>query len=151
MNLKQMIKIDWEHLGIIFWMTVFGVISGFLLAMQKTIFIFLGIVCLLVDVFIEYRFMVKLDSRPEVEKTKNDLKKYVRDAKILNNDLLKTKKEIEKMQRAIFDPFSKNGFKTVEERIKNIEKELNKNNYNSQYSKLINDVDKIKKKLNIWP
>lgn len=142
---------DWEHFIAIFWMSVFGIIGGVLISLGNIYFIGLGIVFILLDVYLEYYFLKKMDTRDEVNKTKQELRKYVEDAKKLSIELKKSAEEIEEMKNKIFNVFSKKGFKTVEERLKELEDVVEGKFGRDGLLKIKENVEKIKRKLNIWP
>ncbi len=119
---------DTFHLKAIFWITIYGVSAGIFLISKNPILIVVGILCLLLDVFYEYYFLREMDTRDDVQRAKKQLKSMLNEAKSLQSqisgmvfDLDSTKKEIQEMSNKIFDVFSSNGFKTVEERIKSLE------------------------------
>jgi len=142
---------DWEHINAIFWMSIFGIIGGILISSGNPYLIGLGIVLILIDVYLEYYFLKKMDTREEVTKTKQELKKYVEDAKKLSNELKKTAEEIEDIKKNVFNVFSKKGFKTVEERLKDIEEVVEGKYGRDGLPELKKDVENIKKQLKIWP
>lgn len=138
---------DLKHIKAIFYISIFGVIAGIYLSSGKFPLIILGIICLIIDLIYEYHFLKEMDTREAIEKTKKELKKYVEDARKLKNEIDISKKEIENIKDSVFDVFSKNGFKTVEERLKDIESQLGGNYGKNNLEILKDDIDKIKHKM----
>ena len=140
---------DWEHINAIFWMSIFGIIGGILISLGNLFLIGLGIVLILLDVYLEYYFLIKMDTREEVIKTKQELQRYVGDAKKLKLSLENTAKEIQDMKNKVFDVFSQKGFKTVEERLKELENVIEGKYGRDGLPKLKEDVEEIKRSLGI--
>ena len=97
-----------------------------------------------------YYFLKKMDTREVVTKTKQELQKYIDEAKKLKLSLLNTAKEIQDMKNKIFDSFSQKGFKKVEERLKELEDAVEGKYGRDGLPKLKEDVEKIKRSLGIW-
>ena len=88
-------------------------------------------------------------TREEIIKTKQELQKYVGDAKKLKLSLENTAKEIQDMKNKVFDVFSQKGFKTVEERLKELENVVEGKYGRDGLPKLKEDVEEIKRSLGI--
>ena len=140
---------DWEHINAIFWMSIFGIIGGILISSGNLFLIGSGIVLILLDVYLEYYFLIKMDTREEVIKTKQELQRYVGDAKKLKLSLENTAKEIQDMKNKVFNVFSQKGFKTVEERLKELENVVEGKYGRDGLPKLKEDVEEIKRSLGI--
>ena len=141
---------DWEHINAIFWMSILGIVGGILISLRTPFLIVLGVVLILLDVYLEYYFLKKMDTREQVTKTKQELQRYVDEAKKLKFSLLNTAKEIQDMKNKVFDVFSQKGFKKVEERLKELEDVVEGKYGRDGLPNLKEDVEKIKRSLGIW-
>lgn len=76
-------------------MTIFGVLGGILLFQDEFIFKLLGILCIILDVFIEVYFLKKLDVKKELKEAKEQLYNLIKKAET-------AKKDLEKLDEKIF-------------------------------------------------
>lgn len=141
---------DWEHINAIFWMSIFGIAAGVFITRDSVYFVVLGFLFILFDVYLEYYFLKKMDTRKEVKKTKEELQKYVEEARKLKIELEKSVVEITEIKKNVFDVFSKKGFKTVEERLKDLEEKVEGKFGRNGLDNLKDDMEKVKGKLNIY-
>jgi len=112
-----MIKLNWEHLKAVILITSFNFLGGAFIFSGKPFLVFLGCISLIIGVIFEYVYLVAMDTRGIINQTRNQLQKYIEEAK-------KIKNEIQVMNDKIFDTFSQKGFKKVEERIKDLETQV---------------------------
>ncbi len=126
-------------------------IGGNLLFFEDWKYKSLGGGLLLIAFGLEYLVLNKMDTREDVKKAKTEIERLLKEARKIKEDVEKSHKDIEKINKNVFDVFSKNGFKTIEERIKALENALKGNSSSfefREFTKIIDDVKEIKRELN---
>ena len=149
-----MIKIKWdkEHFkGVVIVMT-YTFLAGVFITASDPLVRGIAILYLILGVGYEYMFLALMDTREDVALTKKQLSEYISRAMELKKEIegmrdetVETKNEIERMKDKIFNVFSKRGFKTVEERLKDLEEAVGVSGYGRNYGdSLKNEVAHLK-------
>lgn len=121
-----------EHIKAVFLITIYGILAGVFISTGHLYLVLIGIVYLLIDVLYEYAFLMRIDTRKDVEMTKQTLDKYIQEAKEISE-------EIEDMKNKIFNAIYSDPMNSIEERIQHLEDKTNEIESNVAIIKNLNE------------
>lgn len=133
----------YKHIKYSFLTTILGFCSGLLFLINPLI----GLILFIVDIIIDAKIMETLDFSKDITKTENEINQSKKEIKIMLN-------EIKEIKKQTFDTFSKRGFLTIEQRIKELEDEIGLGQHNnttldSKLNKLVDAVNELEEQLGV--
>ncbi|MFA6530409.1 MAG: hypothetical protein WCT31_01670 [Candidatus Micrarchaeia archaeon] len=132
-----------EFLKYSFTTSIIGFVSGAVIFFNPI----LGAILFIIDLIVDAKIMETVDTREDLNDTKIELNKIKNEASQLLEDLKKTKREVTEVKEKTFDTFSKRGFMTIEERLKDIEKNIGIGSSLSFHDTILQRLEKIESKI----
>lgn len=139
-----------KHIKYSFLTTILGFCSGLLFLINPLV----GLILFVVDIIIDAKIMETLDFSKDIAKTENGINQSKKEIQIMLNEIKNTRNEIKEIKKQTFDTFSKRGFLTIEQRIKELEDAIglgchNNTNLDSKLNKLVDAVNELEEQLGV--
>lgn len=143
-------NLTWKEFFLICFAVFLAAAGGNFLFNENWILKISGASLLAISLFLEIYLLSKMDTREDVEKSKEEIEKLLKEARGIKEEVDNSHKDIDKINKSVFDVFSKNGFKNVEQRIKDLEDALKGNSSSfefREFKKVMEDIKEVKREL----